>query len=170
MKPGDTKRLTFRNWNEDDLEIAKELWGDPDVMELIDARGALNTEQIKRKLADEIALANEHGFQYWPIFRNSNGEFVGCCGLRPYKEPGVLEIGFQIRTRFWGQGLATEAAEAVIAHAFEQLNASALFAGHNPKNSASRYMLEKMGFVYTHDEYYEPTGLKHPSYVLKKKK
>ena len=170
MPPKDTKRLTFRSWRDDDLELGLLLWGDPDVMEMIDSRGALSKEQILQKLSEEIALAGEHSIQYWPVFKKSNDEFVGVCGLRPYKEQGVLEIGFQIRTKFWGQGLATEAAEAVIDYAFGELQVSALFAGHNPKNAASRHMLEKMGFTYTHDEYYEPTGLKHPSYILKSSK
>ena len=46
------------------------------------------------------------------------------------------------------------------------LNATAIFAGHNPKNTASCYVLEKLGFQYIGDEYYEPTGLYHPSYEL----
>ncbi|HUV51221.1 MAG TPA: GNAT family protein, partial [Anaerolineae bacterium] len=41
-----------------------------------------------------------------------------------------------------------------------------LFAGHNPKNEASRHLLEKLGFRYSHDEYYAPTGLNHPSYMM----
>ncbi|MGH7594733.1 MAG: GNAT family N-acetyltransferase [bacterium] len=60
-----------------------------------------------------------------------------------------------------------KAARAVIKYSFDELKAKALFAGHNPKNEASRLLLEKLGFQYTHDEYYPPTGLKHPSYLLK---
>lgn len=37
----------------------------------------------------------------------------------------------------------------------------------NPKNEASRILLEKLGFRYTHDEYYPPTRLRHPSYLFK---
>jgi [ribosomal protein S5]-alanine N-acetyltransferase len=55
----------------------------------------------------------------------------------------------------------------VIEHAFKTLAASALFAGHNPNNHASRRLLEKLGFQYTHDELYRPTGLHHPSYLLR---
>jgi len=51
-------------------------------------------------------------------------------------------------------------------HAFRTLHAAALFAGHNPRNESSRLMLTKLGFRYTHDEYYPPTGLQHPSYLL----
>jgi hypothetical protein len=46
----------------------------------------------------------------------------------------------------------------------------ALFAGHNPNNEKSGMLLGKLGFEYTHDEFYEPTGLQHPSYLLKRER
>jgi RimJ/RimL family protein N-acetyltransferase len=52
-------------------------------------------------------------------------------------------------------------------HAFKSLNVTGLFAGHNPKNHGSRKLLAKLGFNYTHDEFYEPTGLEHPSFLIK---
>jgi RimJ/RimL family protein N-acetyltransferase len=67
----------------------------------------------------------------------------------------------------WRCGYASEAACAVIEYAFKKLKANGLFAGHNPRNEASRCLLEKLGFHYTHDEYYPPTGLNYPSYLLK---
>jgi RimJ/RimL family protein N-acetyltransferase len=51
-------------------------------------------------------------------------------------------------------------------YAFRSLKVKALFAGHNPKNLSSRNLLINLGFNYTHDEFYEPTGLEHPSYLL----
>jgi len=54
----------------------------------------------------------------------------------------------------------------VIAYAFDVLDMNALFAGRNPGNAASWTLLEKLGFTYTHDEFYAPTGLRHPSYRL----
>ena len=96
-----------------------------------------------------------------------DGEHVGACGLRPYDvQRDIFELGFHIRASKWGQGFATEAARRVIKYAFEELQLKGLFVGHNPKNTVSRHLLEKLGFHYTHDEYYEPTGLEHPSYIL----
>src|SRR5215468_5208623 len=53
--------------------------------------------------------------------------------------------------------------------AFETLGARELFAGHHPDNAASRHMLEKSGFSYTHDELYPPTGEMDPGYVLRRR-
>ena len=162
-----TERVGFRAWSEDDLDLALGLWGDPEVTRLIDARGKLSEGQVRERLGQEITTERTHGVQYWPIFLLETGENVGCCGLRPYDEPkGILELGFHIRSRHWGRGYATEAARAVMAHAFERLGVKGLFAGHNPKNTASRHLLAKLGFRYTHDELYEPTGLMHPCYQL----
>jgi len=59
-----------------------------------------------------------------------------------------------------------EAAAAVIHYAFNKLKASGLFAGHNPNNAASRHLIRQLGFRYTHDEFFSPTGLNHPSYEM----
>lgn len=163
-----SERLGFRIWQPDDIERAVALWGDADVTRFISdrppARGA-----IEQRLAREIASQAEHGVQYWPIFLRSDGHHVGCCGLRPYlPERGIAELGVHILPTFWRQGLAREAARAVIAHAFDRLSLRALFAGHNPHNAASRELLRSLGFTYTHDEHYPPTGLMHPSYLLER--
>jgi RimJ/RimL family protein N-acetyltransferase len=77
-----------------------------------------------------------------------------------------MELGYHIRSQHWSNGYATEAARAVVTYAFEVLGVTGLFAGHNPQNEASRHILAKLGFQYTHDELYEPTGLEHPCYQL----
>jgi RimJ/RimL family protein N-acetyltransferase len=162
-----SERLGFRTWTPDDLPLALGLWGDPEVTRLIDARGCLSEDDVRQRLAREIATQAGEGLQYWPIFLLEGGEHVGCCGLRPYdRARRILEIGFHVRRAMWGRGYASEAARAVIAHAFGALGAAALFAGHNPKNEDSRRLLLKLGFRYTHDEHYPPTGLDHPSYLL----
>jgi len=157
-------RLGFRRWRPDDLPLATRLWGDPEVTRHIG--GPLTAAAVAARLAAEIASDAQAGIQYWPIFQLGDGAHVGCCGLRPYRE-AIPELGVHILPAFWRRGLAHEAARAVIAHAFRALGARALFAGHNPENLASRALLEKLGFRYTHDELYPPTGLLHPSYLLR---
>lgn len=162
-----TGRLYFRTWSEADLDLARGLWGDPRVTRFISARGELSEAEIQSRFKLEIENEKKCGLQYWPIFLKASDEHVGCCGLRPYDLSGsILEIGFHIRANHWGKGLASEAALGVMDYAFHILTASGLFAGHNPQNVASRHLLQKLGFQYTHDEYYAPTGLQHPSYLL----
>jgi RimJ/RimL family protein N-acetyltransferase len=160
-----TPRLGFSRWSENDLPLATQLWGDSQVTNYLG--GPFSPDQIQKKLAQEISWMAARGVQYWPIFLLAGDEFAGCCGLRPYKlEEKIYELGFHLRPAFWGQGLAIEAAKAAISFGFETMGASALFAGHHPENKISPKLLLKLGFRYTHDEIYPPTGELHPSYLL----
>lgn len=163
-----SKRLGFRRWFNDDIDLAVGLWGDFEVTKLFDSRGPLSREQVEFRLHQEIATQSKHGVQYWPIFLLESGEHIGCAGLRPYDaHKNILEIGFHIRSNHWRKGYASEAAKTVMEYAFTTLKIKGLFAGHNPKNQGSRNLLNKLGFNYIHDEFYKPTGLEHPSYLLK---
>jgi RimJ/RimL family protein N-acetyltransferase len=162
-----SRRLGFRYWTPDDLPLAMGLWGDPQVTRYIDARHKLAKAQVLERLSREIATAEAHNVQYWPNFLLDGGDHVGCTGLRAYKPAErVYEFGVHLRPQYWGQGYAAEAARAVIGHAFDKLGATALFAGHHPANDASRRLLSSLGFRFTHEEFYPPTGLVHPAYLL----
>jgi [ribosomal protein S5]-alanine N-acetyltransferase len=164
-----SKHLGFRCWKDDDLSLAQELWGDPEVTALIG--GPFTPEMVRERLAKEMAQWLEYGLQYWPIFLLAGDQHVGCAGLRPYRaEANEFELGFHLRPAFWGRGLARDAASAVIDFGFGTLEATALVAGHHPANAASRHLLLKLGFAPTHEEFYDPTGLMHPMYVLRKTK
>ncbi len=160
-------RLGFSQWREDDASLAERLWGNPLVTKYICASGKFSAQEITSRLNQEITNGRAYNIEYWPLFELAADEFIGCCGLRPYKEK-EYETGIHLLPEFWGKGYATEAVTAVIHYAFTALGAEKLFAGHNPKNTASRQMLKKVGFEYIGDHYYAPTGLYHPSYELRR--
>lgn len=162
-----TSRIGFRYWTKDDMPLAHALWGSPEVTRFFTANG-LNKTQIQQRLNSELEMQHKHGIQYWPIFLRENGEHIGCCGLRPKDiEAGVLEFGVHLRPEHWGSGLAIEAGKAAIEYAFTELKVRQLFAGHHPENQPSKRMLGKLGFSYSGDELYPPTGLQHPSYIYR---
>lgn len=141
------------------------LWGDPKVTAFLG--GPFTPEEVSARLSREIAMMIACKVQYWPVFLRENDDLVGCAGLRPYtNDGGVLELGFHLRPDYWGQGLAHEAARAVIDFAFGTRGIKSLFAGHHPENEASERLLKKLGFRWTHEEIYPPTGLMNPAYRL----
>jgi ribosomal-protein-alanine N-acetyltransferase len=160
-----TERLGFGKWKKELLSQAICIWGDPKVTKLIG--GQMSDEQIQERLNSEIRNYELYKVQYWPIFLLESNVIVGCCGLRPYCiEENIYELGFHITSSFWRQGFAFEAVNELIKYAFSQLKVSCLFAGHNPQNEPSRRLLKKIGFHYSHDEFYPPTNLNHPSYFF----
>jgi [ribosomal protein S5]-alanine N-acetyltransferase len=159
-----TKRIHFRLWTADDLPLAIRLWSHPDVTRLV-ADLCPSEETARKRLEIETRNLATHGIQYWPIFLRDTGEPLGCCGLRPFQE-NVFEIGAHLFPQFWGQGLALEALQCVVEHAFATLKVKGLFARHHPQNHGSRRLLEILGFRYTHDDFLPQTGLNHQSYLL----
>jgi RimJ/RimL family protein N-acetyltransferase len=158
-------RLGFRWWSKEDLALARQLWGDIEVTRFFG--GPFSEEEIGERLEREITRMKAYQFQYWPIHLLSDNEHVGCCGLRPYRlEDGIPEMGFHLRPKFWGQGLAVEAARSVIDYAFETIGAKGLSAGHHPGNVNSKKVIEKLGFRFSHDEYFPTLAMEIPYYLL----
>jgi [ribosomal protein S5]-alanine N-acetyltransferase len=172
-----TTRLGFGLWAQEDLPLAMAIWGDPQVTRFVG--GPFAATQVKEKLEREIRNMDQYGVEYWPMFLLASGEHTGCAGLRPTRAIREIpdsrgrpakefEMGFYLRPSYWGMGLAEEAGRAVIEHAFEVLGAGSLYAAHHPQNMASGRVLSKLGFRFTHEEIYPPTGAMHRAYRLVK--
>jgi RimJ/RimL family protein N-acetyltransferase len=73
---------------------------------------------------------------------------IGMIGLHP-NGGFAPEIGYWLGRPYWGRGLATEAAQALLAWARRQWGKRAILAGHFADNPASGRVLEKAGFLYT---------------------
>jgi RimJ/RimL family protein N-acetyltransferase len=115
-----------------------------------DRRIAENTARIPYPYAiadakEWIEEANADGGDNFLI--TVGGEVIGACGCM--LRNSVPEIGYWIGAPFWGNGYATEAARALIDHAFGERFHAALNAGARTSNPASRRVLEKCGFQWT---------------------
>jgi RimJ/RimL family protein N-acetyltransferase len=130
----------------------------------VDDAQAIATLINDRRIAENLArvpspytLADAEGFVAWANKNDSEAAFlitladdtlIGGCGV------GVLsgadpEIGYWLGVPYWSNGYATEAAHAVIDHAFTDLGYERLEAGARVSNPASRRVLEKCGFQWT---------------------
>jgi RimJ/RimL family protein N-acetyltransferase len=98
-----------------------------------DALCARTLEEVPRRPLASLASA-------------AHGSVLGCCGIEQRDGP---EIGYWLGVPFWGQGYATEAARALVDHAFGDLGCDTLQAGARVSNPASRRVLEKCGFQWT---------------------
>jgi RimJ/RimL family protein N-acetyltransferase len=59
-----------------------------------------------------------------------------------------VEIGWRLAAEHWGQGLATEGADAVIGYAFKSLGLNEIVATTVPANIRSRRVMEKLGMTH----------------------
>jgi len=146
-----TDRLILRPWRESDREPLARMNADPRVMEFFAAR--LSREESDA-LVDRIeAHFREHGFGLWAAELRRDGAFVGFVGLNipSYQAPFTpcVEVGWRLAVEHWGQGLATEGAQAAVGYGFQTLGFPEIVATTVPANTRSRRVMEKLGM--THD-------------------
>nr|WP_313929898.1 GNAT family N-acetyltransferase [Microcoleus sp. FACHB-SPT15] len=93
------------------------------------------------------------------ILKDLNG-FAGQCGLVVQHVDGKteIEIGYLFLRKYWGQGLATEAALACRNYGFTSLNFTRLISLINPNNMPSRRVAEKIGMTLEKEVKWEKTG------------
>lgn len=91
-----------------------------------------------------------HCGDVWAIVEKKTGRVIGSIGLhcdRKREVEGARMLGYVLGEPYWGQGFATEAAQAVLTFAFEQKGCTVLSAYHYPGNARSRRVIKKLGFV-----------------------
>lgn len=164
-----TDRLGFSHWKVEDIDLALELWGNPEVVHYVSAKGFFTDKEVQEKFNLELSNMLNYGIQYYPLFLLEEAAFVGCCGFKPIEGEDGLEFGFYFLPQYWKQGFAQEAGQAILKYAINSLKPRAIFAGHHPHNNSSRQALIKLGFEYIKDTFYAPTGLEHPYYRLTSK-
>jgi ribosomal-protein-alanine N-acetyltransferase len=93
----------------------------------------------------------------WATIHKESGKFIGRCGLLPWTIDGQdeVEVAYTIATAYQGQGLGTEAAQAILNYGFEVLRFPRLICLIDSDNIASQIVAQKIGMKFekeTHDE------------------
>ena len=139
----ETERLLLRLWNLSDREPFARLNSDPRVMEFFPAAlSRAESDGLVERIEEHF---RRHGFGLYAVELRQSRRFIGYTGLAvpnfvAHFTPCV-EIGWRLAAEHWGQGLASEAARAVIRHAFDSLHLEALVSFTVPANVRSRRVL-----------------------------
>ena len=91
-----------------------------------------------------------HSGDVWAIVEKKTGRVIGSVGLHADLKREVENarmLGYALGEAHWGQGYATEAANAVLHFAFEELGCPLVAAYHFPKNAKSKRVIKKLGFA-----------------------
>ena len=147
----ETPRLLLRHWRDSDRAPFAKMNADPSVMEFFPA--PLTPSQSDALATKIEAHFQKHGFGTYAVEIRSNGDFAGFIGLNApafhaHFTPCV-EIAWRLAPGFWGQGLATEGAQAVLRHARKEFGLQEVVSFTVPTNLRSRRVMEKLGM--THD-------------------
>lgn len=82
----------------------------------------------------------------WLVLRRKTKSRVGIVSISRHKDGEDLELSYQFHPAFCGQGLASEATEAVLQHVFNDIGVQRVIAETQSKNLSSCRLLERLGF------------------------
>jgi ribosomal-protein-alanine N-acetyltransferase len=140
-----TDRLILRPQTLADAPDLFTVLSDPQAMRFWQ-RPAITRLAVVEELMREQQAAMDQGLcRYWTIAWD--GRAIGSIDLSLIQD-GAAELGFVLRPDYWGRGLASEAARAVIADAFSTPGLTRLGAVVQAENRAAAWVLEKNGFTY----------------------
>lgn len=94
---------------------------------------------------------HEADINWWNylIVHRKDVRLIGTCGYKGTPSlAGEVEIGYEIADHYQGQGLATEAAQALVAHAFADAAVNWITAHTLAEKNASNHLLQKIGFQF----------------------
>lgn len=150
MKILETKRLILRHLTPTDLDDLFALYRDPNVRKYIpDAPDTY--EETRQELAWHMNSHPEHPeLGLWATIHRETEQFIGRCGLLPWTLDGQLEVevAYTLARAYWGQGLGTESAQAILDYGFETLGLTRLICLVEPENVASIRVAEKIGMTF----------------------
>jgi ribosomal-protein-alanine N-acetyltransferase len=141
-----TERLVLRPFTLADAPVVQRLAGDAAVAD--------TTRNIPHPYPDGAAEAfirtthanAESGAGYtFAVEDRATGELMGCVGLRIERADRRAELGYWVGVPYWGRGVATEAAAAVLRFGFVEAGLNRIFATALVRNPASARVMQKIG-------------------------
>ena len=156
-----TERLLLTPFALTDLDLALEMWTDPEVVKYI---GDVMTEaEVRQEMSDVTKRGGNGGIGLWCIADRRSGEKLGDSFLLPLPideedtdfslvvmgqmPDAEIEIGFFFKPSAWGQGYATEVCERLLQFAFQEVSLNEVVSSIDEDNVASKKVLEKCGLL-----------------------
>ena len=160
----ETERLVLRPYELDDLDELAPILGDPETMQYYPA--PFTREKSQEWIEANLGRYASDGFGLWAIESKDTGEFLGNCGpvRRVVDGEQEVEVGWHVKRSHWRRGIATEAARACCAYAFEELGLGRLISLIRGVNVPSRGVAENLGMTIEKEIVY--AGTPHYVYVL----
>lgn len=156
-----TPRLLLRRWTDGDLAPMADINADPLVMRWVGDGSVLDLDQTAETIERWEEEWDDEGFGRFAVELLASGELAGFAGLSvPEELPEAqheVEISWRLGRQYWGQGYASEAAQAVLEFALQDRGLDRVIAINRLGNEASENVMRKLGMGFeretTHPEY-----------------
>lgn len=165
----ETERLSLRPVAQSDADALCAMDADPEVRRWLDLPEATPLDKVHTWLQSLDNLRERGpGMDFWAIEEKASASFLGWVHLKPFSISRVArlhpelvigddewDIGWRLQRQFWGQGFATEAAQALTQKALTDWGAPRVVAVALMGNTPSFRVMEKCGLTLEQDFIYD---------------
>ncbi|CAL9610673.1 Acetyltransferase [Streptomyces sp. enrichment culture] len=147
-----TPRLLLRRWSDDDVVPLSEINADPAVMHWTGDGSPLDPDATAGEVERWEEEWDDEGFGQFAVELLASGELIGAVGLSVVADdlpglPSDVEIRWRLGRQFWGQGYASEAAQAALEFALQDRGVDRVVAVVRVGDHASANVAEKLGMA-----------------------
>ncbi|QEU95957.1 GNAT family N-acetyltransferase [Streptomyces kanamyceticus] len=162
-----TPRLLLRRWRDDDLAPMTDINADPQVMRWSEEGPSHDPDTTAEAIERWEEEWDDEGFGLFAVELLASGELAGFTGLSiPEFLPEALPdaaISWRLGAQFWGQGYASEAAQATLEFALQDRGLDRVISIDRPGNHASANVIRKLGMTLERETAHPVSG--HPLHV-----
>lgn len=153
-----TERLILRNWKDSDYGSFCDMCSDPEVMRFFPS--TLNVDESLEMAHKIKSLIDSRGWGFWAVEIPGKNDFIGFVGLHTPKDSlpfsPCVEVGWRLAKAHWGNGYATEAAQAALNFGFNSLGLQSIVSFTAAVNLPSIAVMKKLGMQNTGLDFSHP--------------
>lgn len=146
----ETDRLVLRPFRLDDVKAAFSNWtSDDKVTEYLRWPTHESISVTEKVIQSWITEYINPSFYQWAIVWKAIDEPVGTISVAARDEAlNILHVGYCIGSKWWRQGITSEAFSAIIPYLFQEVGANRIESQHDPNNPHSGDVMKKCGLSY----------------------
>ena len=146
----ETARLVLRRFELSDAGAMFNNWaGDPEVTKYLTWPTHGDISDSEQILSDWTTSYSGENFYNWCIVLKASSEPIGSIGSHAINEDlNMVQIGYCIGRKWWGQGYVPEALGELVSFFFEEVEVNRIEARYDPRNINSGKVMTKAGLIY----------------------
>ena len=157
----DTDRFILRDIEESDVQGIFDLDSDPEVLTYIGTPPIKTLDEARDIIKYIRNQYVENGIGRWAVVDKKTSDFVGWTGLKYEKELRLefdyYDIGYRLRKKYWGQGIASLTASESLRYGFEHMDLDEICGAADINHQVSNHILQKIGLRYSEQFVFEGT-------------
>ncbi len=150
-----TDRLILKSISAEDREFIYSQFSDPEVTKYLYDEEPLADMLGADEIIETYVQSKSVGTSRWILVRKSDQAKMGTCGFHCWNpSDNKIDIGYDMKEAFWGNGYMQEAVRALVKVVIEELKVNQINAHIYAENDKSVKLAERLGFDYGGHEYF----------------